>query len=570
MQASSTSAGAGRARARWPRRLLLCVLAAALGLGALELAARVLVDPPAVNARLVADGELGYRLPADVTLRNFDRLGAFDYVLNSEGFRGPELPAGDALPDGPRILLVGDSFLNAWGVREEELVGSALAPELARAGVASHVYTLCCDDYGTAQELLLVRRYAERLRPDTIVLFLYPGNDTVNNTLALAGRTPISPGDYFRPYLVPDETGETGALELRHALPGRALLRRSRLFTWAEALWLRRQTADDLRAELVAASAYRPPPDARPPLPNEHLEIFRAPLPGDAWDQAWRATEALVLAQRDEARSRGARFFVVVVPYLLQVERSPASLRDDAVLRKQGRPSMAELLDWNLPETHLEGFFHANAIEHLQLLELLRAEARRTARSPYLRDFHLNGPAHLLMARLLAERLQQGGSTCFAPAEGTPEARPVEMDEFFPESPLHADFGVESRRELMDGGWLRWRGESPDGGSGGWELDCVGGLALPAWRGPVTLRGRLTEAGPFPIEVGVRFQNSDSVLLHQTCAGPGEFTLELPEAKRVKSEVPWLLLQVELGTPAAPIPADQRVRLVLTAIEAGS
>src|SRR4029079_2733640 len=55
--------------------------------------------------------------------------------------------------------------------------------------------------------------------------------------------------------------------------------------------------------------------------------IYRQPE-NDVWDDAWRVTEKLILAMRDEVRSRSAQFLVVTLSNGIQVN-------PDAALREQ-------------------------------------------------------------------------------------------------------------------------------------------------------------------------------------------------------------------------------------------
>ncbi len=561
MEETVLGGGGARARARRTKRFLAALAAGLAVLGVAELAARAL-EPPAINAKLVADPELGFRMPANVSLTNVDEHGLFPYRLNSLGFRGPEIPAADAAaPAGnERVLLVGDSFLNAWAVRDEEWVGMVLEGELARAGAPAEAFALCGDDFGTAQELLLLREYGERVRPSTVVLLLYPGNDIVNNSLQLAGRTPISPGDYFRPYLVP-APGDAARLERRYALPALAALRRSRLFCWAEKAWIERcQDGAELR-ERLAGGPLVPAHEriAAGELPEEYLELFRQPEPGGAWDGAWRGTEALVRAFRDETERLGARLVVAVIPHLLQVERGLHGYHFDWQLGPSGK-TLAELVDWNLPEERLEGFFHREAIRHVQLLEPLRAEFRRSRAALYSSDAHLNGRGHAALSRALADALASQAGGCF---DATSASAPVDVAALYPGPTPELDFRAAPRRELFGPGWHGWRRD--EAGNGGWPLAGRGMLLVPCRAGRLSLRGTLTAEARFPLRVGLTLDGG-KVLASESFDAPGAFELSVTCNGPVLGE-PWVPLWVELEG-AGPAPALLLERLVVQRLPA--
>jgi hypothetical protein len=498
------------------RRLLALAASMFLSAAAAEVFARACLPPPQVQANQILDPEFGFTaLPcAPVELR--DERGAYFCGLNSLGFRGPELPAQGAEPSARRILLVGDSFIQAWFVREEEWVGGSVRSALAAAGTPVEAYSLGVSDYGTAQELMLLRRHGRRVRPSVVALFLYPGNDLLNNAPELAGWSSNSPGDYFRPYLVPDGAG---GLERRYALPQRALLRHSRLFSTLEARWLRGRSEEELRAELMGTQV-RGAKQRNPSGLPEHsaLGLFLPPTPGDAWDAAWRTTEALVCAARDEAKDLGARFVVVVIPHMLQVQRNFQSASYEELQHPADREP-SDACDWSLPERRLEDFFHREKIDHVQLLDALRRSVAETHSSRYTFDGHLGGPAHVEMGRALAARLAPGArDQCFV---GTEPRLPIDLLAERGAPPIHIDLSRHPCVEAFGSGWLCW---SPGSNGQPAGVPLIGQGYFLARPGFVTLRGTLPPWTKFPAELCVaRAGQRFAVLGRERVEAPGEF-----------------------------------------------
>ena len=162
---------------------------------------------------------------------------------------------------------------------------------------------------------------------------------------------------------------------------------------------------------------------------------MRAPAPGSAWEDAWRISEALLLALRDEARARNARFVVLVIPPVPQVQQEALSVALDLEARAQTGKPLDERLDWNLPERRLAPFFRAEGIESVFLLDAFRAAA---ARGPalYISDGHFAAAGHALAASVLADALasptrvyapapQSAGPAALLPA---PEQAPAVLD----------------------------------------------------------------------------------------------------------------------------------------------
>jgi hypothetical protein len=385
---------------------------------------------------------------------------------------------------------------------------SRTAAALRARGVEAEVYNLSGIDYGTGQEILLLRKLGRQLEPDAVVLFLYPSNDVINNSLALANRTAVSAGDYIRPYLVPGESG----LRVRYADPFRALLRRhSRLYATLE----RRVLA--LGAERGIEWLKPGPPAAGVAerlswgrAPREDFEIFRRrDDPGDRWEEAWRTTFALLQAFRDECEALGARLLVVVIPSVHQVERTAKGIGlDIATRRAAGRP-LDRLLDWNLPERRLAGFFEREGIEARFLLGPLR-EAAASGPRVYVRDEHLGRWGHEIAAQpvvdwLVNEKAGKAGGSDKAEKTGKAgtsleiSGEPVRILPDASEAHSLLDFREQDHAAYLGDGWISWTPEEP-GQGWGWLPGPRALLVLPARVGDFVLRGWVPSDARLPID----------------------------------------------------------------------
>jgi hypothetical protein len=402
----------------------------------------------------------------------------------------PALPK----PGVSRVVFVGDSFLVGQAVREEHLMTSRTAAALRARGVEAEVYNLSGIDYGTGQEILLLRRLGRQLEPDAVVLFLYPSNDVINNSLALAGRTGVSAGDYIRPYLVPAESG----LRIRYAHPFRAWLRRhSRLYATLE----RRLLALGAERRIAWLKPGLPPAGVAERLrwgraPREDFEIFRRRHdPGDRWEGAWSTTFALLRAFRDECDALGARLLVVVIPSVYQVERTPKGIGLDIAARiASGRP-LDLLLDWNLPERRLAGFFEQEGIEARFLLASLR-EAAASDPPVYARDEHLGPRGHEVAARpVVAWLVNEAGEQRAEEISG----EPVRILPDPSEAQSLLDFREQSHAAYLGDGWISWMAEEP-GKAWGWLPGPRALLVLPARGGDFVVRGWVPSEARLPID----------------------------------------------------------------------
>jgi hypothetical protein len=491
---------------RLAKRGLVASTALILALALTEIVFRVSTDAPRYHdSDLRLDAELGFRQAPNLDLSTRDDLGPFRFRTNSLGLRGPELPLEQHESSGTtRVVFVGDSFLHAFAVRDESLMTEVMRSHVSEAtGRAPEVYNLSCPDYGTAQELLLFRRLGAPLEPDAVVLALYTGNDVANNGFELAGEWKPTSGDYLRPYLVPDGDG----FELRHAFPLRAFLRRhSRTFAVAERAILARAVAQDIRwlqpwAEPLESTESRL---ARGLAPTLRLELLRPHAPGDSefasWEDAWRTTEALLRAFRDECRALGARLLVLVIPMRDQVLAE--ALTADFDLRSQlaTQRSIHELLDWNLPERRLAPFFERAGIDARFLLDPLRA-APTDGERVYVMDGHLALHGHAIAGGVVADWFlgRPSSAAVVESTSPTPGLPPPAIA-----SPW-IDFRSAPREAHLAFGFFEWQQRFGDSGLG-WVAGQHSTVVLPARAGELVVRGWLPEQASLPVRLSVNVQ----------------------------------------------------------------
>lgn len=500
---------------------------------AAELVARLAFAPPRYhNEPLALDAELGFRGIPGYRTRKPDAEGAlYGFALNAEGFRGRELPEPGRKDDGSRrIVFLGDSFLVAQGLPEEALVTTRIGPALAALGVASEVYNLSAADYGTGQELLLLRRFGARLAPDLVVLAMYPRNDLVNDFEGLAGRTAVSPGDYVRPYVVPDEDG--GELTVRPLHPFRHRLRHgSRLFAVLE----QRLLAYGTRGAVAWLQPFPPPRSSEERLaddlaPYESLELLRRHPPGHLWEQAWQRSFALLRALRDECEALSARLVVVVIPDLHQVRRAARDVHLDLLTRElQGR-ALDDLLDWNLPERRLATFFADEGIAHVSLLRTLR-EAVRRGQDVYLPDLHLNARGHAVAANLLVGALRGTRDA----ATSLPTGPPVRLPRG-EAAPAKIRLGGSEHWLYRDQSWLPWSPSADAPGEGALSLGrAFVAVPVPAGARELVVRG-IAVARRYPLEVELEFVSGPTKSFRLDEPGPFVLRVAVPVARLPRSD----------------------------------
>ncbi len=97
---------------------------------------------------------------------------------NEYGFRGEFDPEGS----DDRIVVLGDSFIRGTLADETETIPALLS----QWSKGSHFVNLGTGGHGTMQHLLTYREFKDKLPHDTVLLFVFNGNDLVDNVDFLA------------------------------------------------------------------------------------------------------------------------------------------------------------------------------------------------------------------------------------------------------------------------------------------------------------------------------------------------------------------------------------------------
>jgi hypothetical protein len=371
----------------------------ALGVGALivELAVRTLM--PSTDFLWQWDSRIGMKL---VPLKEgrAAKPGSFDVrvKINSIGFRDRdhalEKPAGTR-----RVALLGDSFVEAIQVPFELSITALLEKRIPK----TEVLNFAVSGTGTARQYLALREYGLRYNPDLVLLFLFAGNDISDNSDDLQGRPyvpyPLLTADNR---LARDANGQPLFTSFRDPEPGRSAIAVAIKDHWKTYRFIREaiDKSPEAGSVLYRLGLADTPPQSVSAFSNENLgpyEIYRRPLK-PAWSNAWEVTEELVLATRELANARGARFAVVLVPAAWEVHPHLW----EAILHKFPAMRRADL-DLDQPSQRLSRFLEAQNVTVFNLLPDFRRAARAPGSLYIPADAHWTSDGHRLAAELIAE-----------------------------------------------------------------------------------------------------------------------------------------------------------------------
>jgi len=181
-----------RERSGWGRTIAIQLLILIVTLGVAEGVLRV-IDLRYLRAHRIGadriynyDAELGW-FPVPNSDVSFTGIRTIRVRHNSLGLRDIEHDTAVK----PTIAFIGDSFVWGYDVEQNERFTEALRAKLPGQRIVNAGVTA----YGTDQELLLLLRLWDRIKPDVVVLMVCVDNDRKDNTANTRQDGPYKP--YF-------------------------------------------------------------------------------------------------------------------------------------------------------------------------------------------------------------------------------------------------------------------------------------------------------------------------------------------------------------------------------------
>ncbi len=267
------------------RRGLLALAGLLVALLGVELVVR-LAAPQDVGA---AAGSLlrgPLTTPGDHPVRT--EAGEVTVHVNAHGFVDEAWPGAGT----PRVLVLGDSFVQAAQVNLAEGFGRQLESALRVAGSPeAEVISMGVPGAGTATALEVYRAYGRDLHPDVVLLGFLVANDVLNNHPLLEGK------DDKPFYALRD--GVLVRTDATEAVATGGLWRGSHAWRFLT----RARTKQAIAARKLALGKGMP------------LDLrVHDPAPDPIWEEAWAVTDALVGALAGEVTADGARFATLLFP----------------------------------------------------------------------------------------------------------------------------------------------------------------------------------------------------------------------------------------------------------------
>ncbi|GEM_PF-2382411 len=375
---------------RLMRRLALLLAATCLALGAAETALRLLPDSGLVPFNWgKSDPIRHHRLIPEVDGWDVASEWRVHIRTNRLGLRGPELshPQEGGRPLR-RILVLGDSYTEGYGVEEDETFCSRLGPLISPSG-GVEVLNAGCGSYSPLLEWAALQDLEPQVRPDLVLLALDPCD--LQDDLLYSRTARFSPqGD-----LLAVSDGHSGL-----PTPENTVIRMIQPLKHAR-VYERTKSAVH-RAFSCALVAFRLNPTL-PAAGDLLVDRLASTRPGmrERLTPDLARTEGYLCRIRDLCQSRGVPFAIVTYPYPHQLN---------------GREWPEGRLLWGfLPgETYdpwlcreIAAFGEREGIPVIDLTEDLRASPRFPLH--YARDGHWNANGHTAAAEGIAKGLKRLG-----------------------------------------------------------------------------------------------------------------------------------------------------------------
>jgi hypothetical protein len=336
---------------------------------------------------------------------------------NANGWR--DLPRAEYKTEGVvRILVLGDSFMEAYSVRFEDSLPARLENLTNTADRQVEVINLGVGGYGTLQEYLVFDAIGRAYRPDIVVLAMYLRNDLRNNTRALESLVSGGLKVDARPFLEPQTSSESdeepgwrvtqtdfeGARRRyeehrrRQAEPLNRLLRNSALLQLGQRALVRLRRSEDGSARPKSGVSL----ERKMAKHRANLGVFYCDQPPE-YVQSWDVTRRILARLNSEVRAAGARLLVMSVPSIEEVDEDVMA----SIVRKAPKPDQL-CMEQALANRRLGELLAELDIDYLDLLPAFRDARRQSGIELFRRsDKHWNSQGHALAARALAAALER-------------------------------------------------------------------------------------------------------------------------------------------------------------------
>lgn len=337
--------------------------------------------------------------------------------FNSRGIRGPEYSYHKS-PNEYRVLILGDSFAEGYGVEFHELFSEVLKANLREAGHRyAEVINAAAGGYSTDQELLFFQSEGKKYHPDLTILMFYANDVWSNNQpkypraykplfLIQDGKlmltnVPVPPPPYQHQHSYQNHNDGHDISSFKRTK--KWLLDNSHLYTFVSrriknvhylyTLAIKLGLAEGARSVSAQTNA------ENVPIPDD-FRVWKKRYDRDIRD-AWKVTETLVKQLKEETMSIGSELLVFYIP-------PRAAIYHEVWGATKRRYGMSDH-EWSIEMdgNELEAICKRTNIYFVNPVELFKTRAEKLEMEGkhlfYIRDGHWNAEGHRLVGEILAK-----------------------------------------------------------------------------------------------------------------------------------------------------------------------
>jgi hypothetical protein len=240
--------------------------------------------------------------------------------INSNGFHDKERTLATPI-DTVRIAVLGNSWTEAMQIPLDKTFPSLLEKKFSHSecfgGRNVEVLNFGVSGYSTAQELLTLQQEVVKYHPDIVLATFYAARDVANNVREFNNTTDPAESPYF--VLRDGQLVLDDSFRNLPALQGRQIMMQTvRASVAAHIKVLQAINSLVLYGRARVAALTTPNRAQQTGIDNIEFATLKPPSQPQM-ENAWRITEALIVAMRDEAHKQNADFRVVTLATRPQV-----------------------------------------------------------------------------------------------------------------------------------------------------------------------------------------------------------------------------------------------------------
>lgn len=284
--------------------------------------------------------------------------------INDEGFRDVN---HEVEKQGKfRILFLGDSFTEAIQVPIEKTSFKILEEQLNQTYENIEVLSLGVSSFGTDQELLSLKCYGLKYKPDIVILNFFSGNDIKNN--------------YFDKSMFNPEfsLNSENKLELDYTYKEdveKRIQKRKTLSVWSFLVFVKDHS--HLARFINEKTNIIKHKKRREQQANSNV-LFYNEYTND-WNSAWELTKVLIKEVQRVSKESDADFLLVNIPVPVQIAEEESSMLDSS------------RYNINKPNELLSEFVNSEDMYYLDLLPIFNEKIKTTGKKvSWEHDSHWN------------------------------------------------------------------------------------------------------------------------------------------------------------------------------------